>query len=100
MQLLILAGMRRQVLLLEHLIGAGGGAKEAATARVRCAWATFRELAQVLTSRRASLKMKGKVYTGPKFTMTWYMRVKHWPYGSGRYGKIGENGTKDSRVDV
>ena len=37
------------------------GAEEAATARVRCAWSKFRELAPVLTSRGASLKVKGKV---------------------------------------
>jgi len=39
------------------LIGAGGGAKEASSARVRRAWAKFRELAPVLTSRGASLKV-------------------------------------------
>ena len=30
---------------LGDMIGAGGGAEEASRARVRCAWATFRELA-------------------------------------------------------
>ena len=30
--------------------------------RVRCAWAKFKELAHILTSRGASLKVKGKVY--------------------------------------
>jgi hypothetical protein len=47
---------------LGDMIGAGGGAEEASRARVRCAWAKFRELAPVLTSRGASLKVKGKVY--------------------------------------
>ena len=47
---------------LGDMIGAGGGAGEAARARVRCAWSKFRELAPVLTSRGASLKVKGKVY--------------------------------------
>jgi hypothetical protein len=47
---------------LGDMIGAGGGAEEAVTARVRCAWAKFRELAPILTSRGASLKVKGKVY--------------------------------------
>ena len=47
---------------LRDMIGAGGGAGEAARARVRCAWSKFRELAPVLTSRGASLKVKGKVY--------------------------------------
>ena len=40
----------------------GGGAEEASRARIRCAWAKFRELAPILTSRGASLKMKGKIY--------------------------------------
>ena len=44
------------------MIGAGGGAEEASRARVRCAWAKFRELASILTSRGASMKVKGKVY--------------------------------------
>ena len=44
------------------MIGAGGGAGEASRARVRCAWAKFRELAPILTSRGASLVVKGKVY--------------------------------------
>ena len=47
---------------LGDMIGAGGGAGEAARARVRCAWAKFKELAQILTSRGAPLKVKGKVY--------------------------------------
>jgi len=46
---------------LGDVIGAGGGAEEAARARVRSAWAKFRELAIVMTSRRAYLKVQGKV---------------------------------------
>ena len=47
---------------LGDMIAAGGGAEEASRARVRCAWAKFRELAPILTSRGASLKVKGKIY--------------------------------------
>src|SRR5258706_11383195 len=47
---------------LGDMIGAGGGVEEASRMRVRCAWAKFRELAPILTSRGASLKVKGKVY--------------------------------------
>ena len=47
---------------LGDMIGAGGGAEGASGARVRCAWAKFKDLAPVLTSRGASLKVKGKVY--------------------------------------
>ena len=60
----------------------GGGAEEASRARIRCAWAKFRELAPILTSRGASLKMKGKIYkTCVRSVMvygseTWAMRVE------------------------
>jgi hypothetical protein len=47
---------------LGDMIAAGGGAEEASRARVRCAWAKFRELAPILTSRGASFKVKGRVY--------------------------------------
>jgi hypothetical protein len=47
---------------LGDVVGAGGGAEDASRARVRSAWAKFRELAPILTSRGASLKIKGKVY--------------------------------------
>src|SRR5260221_13094192 len=47
---------------LRDMIGAGGGTVDASRARVRCAWAKFRELALILTSRAASIKVKGKVY--------------------------------------
>ena len=39
-----------------------GGAEEASRARVRCAWGKFRDLRMLLTARRASLKVKGKIY--------------------------------------
>ena len=45
---------------LGNMIGAG--AEESYRARVRCAWAKFRELVPVLTFRGASMEVKGKVY--------------------------------------
>ena len=47
---------------LGDTIVARGGVEEASRARVRCAWAKFRELAPILTSRGASFNVKGKVY--------------------------------------
>ena len=47
---------------LGDMIGSGSGAEEAARMRVKCAWGKFRELSPILTARRASLKLKGKVY--------------------------------------
>jgi len=46
---------------LGDLIGAGGGAEETLRARIRCALVKYRELVPVLTSRGASLQVKGKV---------------------------------------
>ena len=48
---------------LGDMIGAGGGAEEATRTRVRCAWGKFNELSPILTSRGASLKVKGKLYS-------------------------------------
>ena len=47
---------------LGDMIGSGSGAEEAFRMRVKCAWGKFRELSPILTARRASLKLKGKVY--------------------------------------
>ena len=47
---------------LGDTLGAGGGVEEAARARVRCAWAKFRELFPILTARGASYRIKGKIY--------------------------------------
>jgi len=44
------------------MIVTGGRAEDGSRARVRCAWANFRELATILTSKRASFNVKGKVY--------------------------------------
>ena len=48
---------------LGDMIGSNGGAEEASRARVHCAWGKFRELASILASRGASLKVKGRVYS-------------------------------------
>src|SRR3989442_7190093 len=47
---------------LGDVIGKGGGAEEASRARVRCAWGKFRDLRMLLTTRGASLRVKGKIY--------------------------------------
>ena len=40
----------------------GWGQQEAARARVRCAWAKFKELSPILKARGASYHIKGKIY--------------------------------------
>ena len=47
---------------LGDILGAGGGVEEAARARVRCAWAKFKELSPILTALGASYRIKGKIY--------------------------------------
>ena len=47
---------------LGDTLGAGGDVEEAARARVRCAWAKFKELSPILTARGASYHIKGKIY--------------------------------------
>ena len=47
---------------LGGMIEAGGGADEVSKASVRKAWIKFKELTPMLTSRGASLRVKGKVY--------------------------------------
>ena len=49
------------IINLGNTLGAGGVDK-AARARVRCAWAKFKELSPILTARGASHRMKGKVF--------------------------------------
>jgi hypothetical protein len=67
---------------LGDMIGAGGGAEEASRTRVQCAWAKFRELMPLLTTRGASLKLKGKVYKACVQSVmiygseTWAMKVE------------------------
>ena len=63
---------------LGDVIGAGGGAEDASRARVRSAWAKFRELAPILTSRGASLKIKGKIYRACVQTVMVY-GSETWP---------------------
>ena len=47
---------------LGDMISAGGGAELSSRMRVRCAWSKFRELSPILTSKGASLSIKGKIY--------------------------------------
>src|SRR5208282_5487516 len=51
-----------KICYLGDMIGSGGVAADASSIRVKCAWGKFRELSPILTERRVSLKLKGKVY--------------------------------------
>jgi len=73
---------------LGNLIGAGGGgAEEESRATVRCAWAKFRKLAAVLTSRYI------------EYSECLGICKSNLGYESGGYGTVGENGTKMVRCD-
>ena len=67
-------------------LGAGGGVEEAAArARLRCAWAKFKELSPILTARGASYRIKGKIYKAcvqsvlTYLTETWAMKKANLP---------------------
>ena len=45
---------------LSNTLGAGRGVEEAARARMRCAWAKFKELCPILTAHGASYRIKVK----------------------------------------
>ena len=68
---------------LGDTLGAGGGVDEAARARVRCAWAKFKELSPILTARGASHRMKGKIFSACVQsvliygTETWAMKAEN-----------------------
>jgi len=67
---------------LGDMIGSGGGAEEAARARVRCAWGKFNQLRPILALRGASWKVKGKIYKSCVQSVmvygseTWPMKVE------------------------
>ena len=66
---------------LGYTLGAGRGVEEAARARVRCAWAKFKEFSLIMTARGASYCIKGKIYKAcvqnvlTYGTETWAMKI-------------------------
>ena len=80
-------------------LGAGGDVEEAARARVRSAWAKFKELSPILTARGASYRIKGKIYRAcvqsalTCGTETWVMKKSE-------SAKSGEDRTDDGEMDV
>ena len=66
---------------LGDTVGSGGGVVEAARARVRCAWAKFKELSPILAVRGASYRIKGRIYSACVQTVliygteTWAMKA-------------------------
>ena len=63
---------------LGDTLGSGGGVVEAARARVRCAWAKFKELSPILTMRGASYRIKGRIYIVLVSRVFCYMELKSW----------------------
>ena len=64
------------------MLVADGGCDSAVVARVRSAWKKFREYLPILTGKRFSLKLKGKVYATYRmdplvWCVTWPMKVEH-----------------------
>ena len=60
---------------LGDTLGEGGGVEEAAKARVRCAWAKFKELSPILTARGASYRER---YTRLVFQSVLTYGIETW----------------------
>ena len=58
--------------------------------KVRCAWVKFRKLAPILTSRGASLRVKGKVYKACAQRVLVYGSEK-WPVKSEDTQRLEQN---------
>ena len=84
---------------LGDTLGAGGGVEEAARARVRCAWAKFKELSPILTARGASYHIKGKIYKACVQSVLTY-GTETWGDEDSKSAKFGEDGTDDGEMDV
>jgi len=61
---------------LSHIVDASGGAELESRMRARCARNMIRELSPLLTTREASLKLKGKIYNAcvRRDNETWPMK--------------------------
>ena len=77
------------------MIGSGGGAEDVSNMRVKCAWGKFRELSPILTARKASLKLKRKVYQTCVQSVTLY-DSETWAMKS----KTRKNRKDDDQMDV
>ena len=60
------------------MLGSSGGAGEASGMRVKCAWKKSRELSSILTTRGASLTLKGKIYSACMRSVMIY-GSENWP---------------------
>ena len=83
------------------MIRSGGGAEDASSMRVKRAWGKFMELSPILMARRASLKLKGKVYRTCIQSVMIY-GSETWSVGNeGRgYEKTIKNREDDDQMDV
>ncbi|XP_065315796.1 uncharacterized protein LOC135924631 [Gordionus sp. m RMFG-2023] len=68
---------------LGDMLNADGGVDSAVVARIRQAWKKFREMSSILTNKKVSLKLKGKVYVNCVRSClvyggeTWAMKAIH-----------------------
>ena len=84
---------------LGDTLGAGGGVDEAARARVRCAWAKFKELSPILTARGASHRMKGKILRACVQSVLIY-GTETWAMKADNLHRPGESRAHDGEMDV
>ena len=75
---------------LGDTLGSGGGVVEAARARVRCAWAKFKELSPILTVRGASYRIKGRIYSACVQSVLIY-GTETWAMKASRFQRLFPN---------
>ena len=84
---------------LGDTLGSGGGVVEAARARVRCAWAKFKELSPILTVRGASYRIKGRIYGACVQSVLIY-GTETWAMKADDLRSFGKDRTYDGEMDV
>ena len=84
---------------LGDTLGAVRGVKHAARARVICAWAKFKELSPILTTRGASYSVKGRIYRACVQSALTYGTETLGDEES-EFAKSGEDRTDDGEMDV
>ena len=58
----VLSNSARCIILFQLLCGCNGGCEIAVSRRCRLGWIKFNELGSILTGRRHTMRIKGKIY--------------------------------------
>ena len=84
---------------LGDALGSGGGVVEATRARVRCAWAKFKEPSPILTVPGASYRIRGRIYSACVQSVSIY-GTETWAMKADDLRKFGKDRAYDGEMDV